>query len=99
MAPIQLSDNETNSGCLSSIFSKLTSSSTSNSQQSQEWNEKFVYSSVDSMDHLRPYQDIVEVCKEAFLPALLPLITEIPQTNIYFFFSVHLGLEQVECQV
>jgi hypothetical protein len=64
MAPIRLKDNEeqSNSGCLSSIFSKFSSSFSSNSQKQQnDWNEKFLYSSVDSMDRLPPYEDIVQV--------------------------------------
>lgn len=59
MAPIQLSDNEQQSGCLSNIFSRFTNSSQSSSNQGS--NEKFVYSAIDPMEELPPYQDIVKV--------------------------------------
>jgi hypothetical protein len=59
MAPIQLLDNEQQSGCLSNILSRFTSSSQPSSSSSS--NEKFIYSAVDPMEDLPPYQDIVKV--------------------------------------
>lgn len=60
MAPIQLTDNQqsTSSGCLSSIFSKFTGVQKTQTDSS---NEKFVYSSVEAMEQLPPYEDIVKV--------------------------------------
>lgn len=60
MAPIQLKESEQQqSGCLSNIFSRFTSSTASSSVQNS--NEKFVYSAVDPMEDLPPYEDIVKV--------------------------------------
>lgn len=60
MAPIQLTDNngQSSSGCLSSIFSKFTGSQKTQTDSS---NEKFIYSAVDPMEQLPPYEDIVKV--------------------------------------
>jgi hypothetical protein len=58
MAPIQLTDNEQQSGCLSNIFSRFTRS---NQPSSSQTNEKFIYAAVDPMEELPPYQDIVKV--------------------------------------
>lgn len=60
MAPIQLKENEQQqSGCFSNIFSRFTSSAPSSSDQNL--NEKFIYSAVDPMEDLPPYEDIVKV--------------------------------------
>lgn len=60
MAPIQLKDSEQQqSGCLSNIFSRFTRSASSPSTSSS--NEKFIYSAVDPMEDLPPYEDIVKV--------------------------------------
>ena len=57
MAPIQLKDEQPTSGCLSSIFSRFSG----NQAQPESSNEKYVYSAVDPMEQLPPYEDIVEV--------------------------------------
>ncbi|KAG2190469.1 hypothetical protein INT46_001553 [Mucor plumbeus] len=63
MAPIQLKENEQQqSGCFSNIFSRFTSSAPSSSDQNL--NEKFIYSAVDPMEDLPPYEDIVKSLKK-----------------------------------
>lgn len=59
MAPIQLSDNQEQTGCLSSIFSTFSRTN------KQELNEKFVYSAIDPMEQLPAYQDIAQVSKQS----------------------------------
>lgn len=56
MAPIRLEDTKESAGCLSSIFS-----SCSRPQQTQEFNEKFMYSAIEPMEQLPAYQDITKV--------------------------------------
>ncbi|CEP17154.1 hypothetical protein [Parasitella parasitica] len=59
MGPIQLKENEEQqAGCLSNIFSRFARSAPSYSEQNA--NEKFVYSAVDPMEDLPPYEDIIK---------------------------------------
>ncbi|KAI7899527.1 uncharacterized protein BX663DRAFT_521192 [Cokeromyces recurvatus] len=68
MAPIQLpmdsDEQQKETGCLSSIFSRFKSSNTLNKQD--KFNEKYIYSAVDPIkdDLLPPYEDIIKNMKK-----------------------------------
>lgn len=61
MAPIQLGNDQEQTGCLSSIFSSFSRA------PKQEFNEKFVYSAIDPMEQLPAYQDIAQVSLLSFM--------------------------------
>lgn len=62
MAPIQLSNDQEQTGCLSSIFASCSRT------PKPEMNEKFVYSAIDPMEQLPAYQDIAQVSFHAYIP-------------------------------
>jgi hypothetical protein len=59
MAPIRLPDDQPETSCLGNVFSKLFSKQEAPAKKSLD--EKFVYSAVDPMEQLPPYEDCIRV--------------------------------------
>ncbi|RCH91763.1 hypothetical protein CU097_004931 [Rhizopus azygosporus] len=62
MAPIRLPDDQPETSCLGNVFSKLFSKQEAPAKKSLD--EKFVYSAVDPMEQLPPYEDCIRQMKK-----------------------------------